>query len=218
LCALIPLAFTVYLIPGLWGAPLAGVSGFLPERKTLDFNIQDNLINIQANLGNGGAKENPNTIMPKKYTQNLKSELPGVVAFFDYEEALAAAKKSGKPVLLDFTGHSCVNCRKMERVVLSKPDVLKELSQHFIVASLYCDDKTDLLPNEQYTAKDGSKITTLGSKNLDLELTKFGAVAQPLYIFVDGDGNIIKNAGGFVADVPRFLNIIEEVKQAHQKK
>lgn len=218
LFALIPLAFTVYLIPGLWGAPLAGVSGFLPERKTLDFNIQDNLINIQANLGNGGARENPNTIMPKKYTQNLKSELPGVVAFFDYEEALAAAKKSGKPVLLDFTGHSCVNCRKMERVVLSKPEVLKELSQHFIVASLYCDDKTDLLPNEQYTAKDGSKIKTLGSKNLDLELTKFGAVAQPLYIFVDADGNVIKNAGGFVADVPRFLNIIEEVKQAHQKK
>jgi len=215
LFALIPLAFTVYLIPGLWGAPLSGVSGFLPERKTLDFNIQDNLINIQANLGSGGGGTDKNTVTPKKYTQNLKSELPGVIAFFDYEEALAAAKKTGKPVLLDFTGHSCVNCRKMERTVLSKPEVLKELSQHFIVASLYCDDKTDLLPDEQYTAKDGSKVTTLGAKNLDIELTRFGAVAQPLYIFVNADGSVIKNAGGFVADVPRFLNIIEEVKQAH---
>lgn len=218
LFALIPLAFTVYLIPGLWGAPLAGVSGFLPERKTLDFNIQDNLINIQANLGNG-SKENPNTVMPLKYTQNLKSELPGVVAFFDYDEALAAAKKTGKPVLLDFTGHSCVNCRKMERVVLSKPEILRELSQNFIVASLYCDEKqTQLLENEKYTAKDGSKIENLGQKNLDIELTRFGAVAQPLYIFVDGDGNIIKNAGGFVPDVQRFLNIINEVKEAHKKK
>ncbi|KAA5533252.1 thioredoxin fold domain-containing protein [Taibaiella lutea] len=217
LFALIPLAFTVYLIPGLWGAPLSGVSGFLPERKTLDFNIQDNLINIQANMGNS-SKDNPNTVMPQKYTQNLKSELPGVVAFFDYDEALAAAKKTGKPVLLDFTGHSCVNCRKMERVVLSKPEILRELSQNFIVASLYCDEKeTQLLENEKYTAKDGSKIENLGEKNLDIELTKFGAVAQPLYIFVDGDGNVIKNAGGFVPDVQRFLNIINEVKAAHKK-
>jgi thiol:disulfide interchange protein len=217
LFALIPLAFTVYLIPGLWGAPLSGVSGFLPERKTLDFNIQDNLINIQANMGNS-SKDNPNTVMPQKYTQYLKSELPGVVAFFDYDEALAAAKKTGKPVLLDFTGHSCVNCRKMERVVLSKPEILRELSQNFIVASLYCDEKeTQLLENEKYTAKDGSKIENLGQKNLDIELTKFGAVAQPLYIFVDGDGNIIKNAGGFVPDVQRFLRIINEVKEAHKK-
>lgn len=215
LFALIPLAFTVYLIPGLWGAPLTGVSGFLPERKTLDFNIQDNLINIRANLGTNDEAG----VMPQKYTQNLKSELPGVTAFFDYDEALAAAKKTGKPVLLDFTGHSCVNCRKMERKVLSKPEILRELSQNFIVASLYCDEKEAQLPeNEKYIAKDGSKIENLGQRNLDLQLTKFGSVAQPLYIFVDADGNVIKNAGGFVDDVPRFLNIINEVKAAHKKK
>lgn len=214
--AISALAFTTYLIPGLWGAPLAGVSGFLPERKTLDFNIHDNLINIQAN-GGGAVKAGDDGVRPVKYTDNLKSELPGVVAYFDYQEALDASKKTGKPVLLDFTGHSCVNCRKMERAVLSKPDVLRDLNQNFIVASLYCDDKTPLPENERYTSKDGSKIKTLGDKNLDLELTKYGAVAQPLYIFVDGNGNLLKNAGGFEPDVQRFMNIMKEVKDAHKK-
>lgn len=217
--AIAALAFTVYLIPGLWGAPLSGVSGFLPERKTLDFNLHDNILNLQANAGRGGNQEDAgDQIRPVKYTNNLKSELPGIQAFFDYDEALAAAKKTGKPVLLDFTGHSCVNCRKMERAVLSKPEVLRELSQHFIVASLYCDDKTSLPEGEQYVAKDGSKITTLGSKNLDLELTRFGAVAQPLYIFVDENGNVLRNAAGYNPDVQRFLTIINEVKEAHKKK
>jgi thiol:disulfide interchange protein DsbD len=216
--AIAALAFTTYLIPGLWGAPLSGVSGFLPERKTLDFNLHDNILSLQANGGGGSAKTDGNQVAPVKYTNNLKSELPGIPAFFDYEEALAAAKKTGKPVLLDFTGHSCVNCRKMERAVLSKPEVLRELSQNFIVASLYCDDKTELAENEKYTAKDGSKVTTLGSKNLDLELTRFGAVAQPLYIFVDADGNVIRNAAGYNPDVQRFLTIINEVKEAHKKK
>jgi len=213
--AIAALAFTAYLIPGLWGAPLSGVSGFLPERKTLDFNIHDNLISLQAN-GGGSSSVNKNAVAPQKYTENLKSELPGVPAFFDYEEALAAAKKMNKPVLLDFTGHSCVNCRKMERAVLSKPEVLRDLNQNFILASLYCDDKTPLPENERYTSKDGSQVKTLGDKNLDLELTRFGAVAQPLYIFVDADGNVLKNAGGFVPDVQRFVNIMNEVKEAHK--
>lgn len=217
LFALIPLAFTVYLIPGLWGAPLTGVSGFLPERKTLDFNIHDDLIKIQANIGSGGTSEKGNIVIPQKYT-DMESELPGVVTFFDYNEALAAAKKTGKPLFLDFTGHSCLNCRKMEGAVLSKPEILKELSQNFIVASLYCDEKNDLLESDRYTAKDGSNILTIGQKNLDIQLTRFGSVAQPLYIFVDGDGNVIKNAGGYDKDIQRFHNIINEVKEAHKKK
>lgn len=210
--AMISLAFTVYMIPGLWGAPLQGISGFLPERKTLDFNIHDNLISIQANT----ASTTETGIHPVKYTNTLKSELPGVPSFFDFDEALAASKKLGKPLLLDFTGHSCVNCRKMERAVLSKPEVLAELKKNFLVASLYCDDKTQMAENEHFKAKDGALITTIGGKNLELEITKFGAVAQPLYIFVDSDGNVIKNAGGFVPDVQRFLNIMNEVKAAYK--
>jgi thiol:disulfide interchange protein len=213
--AMIPLAFVVYMIPGLWGAPLSGISGFLPERKTLDFNLHDNLLKIQSTMPAQAGSDN--AVMPVKYADKLKSELPGIPAFFDYQEALEASKKTGKPVLLDFTGHSCVNCRKMERAVLSKPDVLRELNQHFILASLYCDDKTPLAEADQYVASDGSKITTLGAKNLDLQFTRFGSLAQPLYIFVDADGNVIKNAGGYDPNVARFMNIIKEVKEAHKK-
>ncbi len=217
--AMAALSFSVYMIPGLWGAPLSGISGFLPERKTLDFNIHDNLISLQANSGTGAAAADSGEVLPEKYTNRLKSELPGIPTFFDYEEALVAAKKMNKPILLDFTGHSCVNCRKMERAVLSKPEVLREIRANFVFVSLYCDDKTPLAEQEQFASKiDGAKITTLGSKNLELEITKFGAVAQPLYIFVDTEGNVIKNAGGFVPDVQRFLNIMKEVKEEFKAK
>jgi len=208
------LSFTVYMVPGLWGAPLTGISGFLPERKTLEFNLHDQLLRIESSGGTTASLEG-NEVMPQKYAGKLKSELPGIPSFFDFEEAKAAAKKMNKPILLDFTGHSCVNCRKMERAVLSKPEVLRELKQHFVVASLYCDDKTKLDPSEVYTAADGSLIETLGDKNLDLQLREFNSVAQPLYIFIDAEGNVLKNAGGYVPDVQRFLNIMNEVKEAH---
>jgi len=200
------LSFTVYLVPGLWGAPLRAVSGFLPKRTTLDFNIHDKLIEIQNKSGDV-------QVQPKKYTNVLKSELPGVTAFFDYHEALEASKATGKPILLDFTGHSCINCRKMERAVLSKPEILSELSQYFIVASLYVDETTPLPVEEQYKSEyDGKLITTLGAKNFDIEFTKYKSVAQPLYVFIDADENILMDAGGFVNDVERFHKIIQDVK------
>lgn len=215
--AIASLAFTVYMIPGLWGAPLSGISGWLPERKTLEFNLHDNIISLKR--GQVSVSSANSGVAPVKYTDNLKSELPGVDAFFDYEEALAASKKTGKPVLLDFTGHSCVNCRKMERAVLSRPEVLKELSEQFIVASLYCDDKTSLAEKERYVSKkDGSEITTLGDKNVDLEVNTYGEVGQPIYIFVDSEGKVLKKAGGYVPDVQRFLDIMKEVKEAYKKK
>ncbi|WP_118974497.1 protein-disulfide reductase DsbD family protein [Taibaiella koreensis] len=215
--AIAALAFTVYMIPGLWGAPLSGISGWLPERKTLEFNLHDDIISLKRGQVSGSSKS-LSEVSPVKYTENLKSELPGVDAFFDYEEALAASKKTGKPILLDFTGHSCVNCRKMERAVLSKPEVLRELSEDFIVASLYCDDKASLSEKEAYKSKDGNTITTLGDRNVDLEVNTYGEVGQPFYIFVDSDGKVLKKAGGYVPDVQRFLDIMKEVKSAYKKK
>lgn len=209
-------AFMIYLLPGLWGAPLTGISGLLPERKTLEFNLHDNLLKLQN--GQVTMSAGSTEAMPVKYTtgaDHLSSELPGVNAYFDYEEALAASKKLNKPVLLDFTGHSCINCRKMERAVLSKPEVLKELGTGFIVASLYCDDRQALWNGEIYTAKNGDKLTTLGEKNVDIEVNKYGEIGQPIYIFVDGDGNIIQKAGGYVDDVPRFLNIMKAVQEQY---
>ncbi len=212
--AMFSLAFTLYLVPGLWGAPLTMVSGFLPERKTLEFNIHDKLVELQANT----AKESAlGEHKPKKYTDRLHSEFPGIETYFDYHEALAASKALNKPVLVDFTGHSCVNCRKMERAVLSKPDILKRMRDEFIIVSLYCDDKTKLSESEIITGSDGKKITTLGAKNLELQYTKFNAVAQPLYVFVDSDGNIILNAGGYDPDIDRFHKVMDEVLSKFSK-
>lgn len=217
--AMASLAFTVYMIPGLWGAPLNAISGFLPESKTHDFNLKAQLTEIQI-AGSTGAHTTPNgtDIRPVKYTQNLHSELPGIVAFFDYHEALEAAQKTGKPVMLDFTGHSCINCRKMEKAVLSDPQILRTLKENFIVASLYVDDKTPLPADEQYRSElDGKLMKTLGDKNLDIELMKFNSVMQPLYVFITPEGEVIENAGGYVNDIPRFRNILHSVLEKYEQ-
>lgn len=215
------LAFTVYMIPGLWGAPLNGISGWLPENKTQDFNLEKL---IRSNQGSGkDSTQNNNTtgliIKPKKYTDILGSEIPGVETFFDFDEAVAAAKQMKRPIMIDFTGHSCANCRKMEAEVLSKPEVSSILHKDFIVVSLYVDEKIELPENEKYISKfDGSKIKNVGAKNLDFEATIANSNAQPLYIFTDQEGKIIKNAGGYEPDVERFLKILKEVKEEHKKR
>ena len=119
--AIIPLAFTIYMIPGLWGAPLNGISGWLPENKTQDFNLEK-LIRNNKNQSTDSSKTTL-LIKPKKYTDILASEISGVETFFDFEEGLLAAKQMHRPIMIDFTGHSCANCRKMESDVLSKEEV-----------------------------------------------------------------------------------------------
>ena len=158
-------------------------------------------------------------IKPKKYTDILASEIPGVETFFDFDEAVAAAKQMKRPIMIDFTGHSCANCRKMEAQVLSTPEVGNMLQKDFIVASLYVDEKRELPENEKYTSKfDGSKIKNVGAKNLDFEATIANSNAQPLYIFVDQEGKIIKNAGGYEPDVDRFVKILNDVKAENKKR
>lgn len=210
--AIAALSFTIYLIPGLWGAPLKGISAWLPEMKTQDFNL--NKIQVAAPAPSDGGME----VKPVKYTEFLESEIPGVHAFFDYEEGMEAAKKLNRPVLIDFTGHSCANCRKMEQEVLTDAEVTKRLQKDFVVISLYVDDKHRLPEAEQYTSKDGQKIKTMGDKNLDFEVNLTGNSAQPLYVFVDHDGKIIKDAGGYNSDIPRFVKILDEVSKAFKEK
>lgn len=212
--AVAALSFTVYLIPGLWGAPLKGISAWLPEMKTQDFNL-NKVQAVQYQSAEGKAA----TVKPVKYTDILESEIPGVEAFFDYDEAVAAAKELNRPIMIDFTGHSCANCRKMEQEVLTDPEVTKRLQNDFVVASLYVDDKKKLPEEEWYVSKrDGSQIKEMGKKNLDFEITLTGNNAQPLYIFVDTDGKIIRDAGGYNSDIKRFVNILEEVKAEYKKR
>jgi thiol:disulfide interchange protein DsbD len=209
------------MIPGLWGAPLNGISGWLPENKTQDFNLEK-LIRSNIVSGSDSVQNNNTTeliIKPKKYIDILSSEIPGVETFFDFDEAIAAAKQMHRPIMIDFTGHSCANCRKMEAEVLSKPEVSNSLHKDFIVASLYVDEKRELPENEKYTSKfDGSKIKNVGAKNLDLEVTLANSNSQPQYLFTDSEGKIIKNAGGYEPDVERFVKILNEVKVENKKR
>lgn len=214
------LAFTVYMIPGLWGAPLNGISGWLPENKTQDFNLEK-LIRSSAVKSNDTSyqKNAPAAVKPKSYTDILASEIPGVETFFDFDEAVAAAKQMKRPIMIDFTGHSCANCRKMEAEVLSKPEVSSLLHNNFIVASLYVDEKKELPENEKYTSVfDGSAIKNVGAKNLDFEATIANYNAQPLYIFTDQQGNIIKNAGGYEPDITRFVSILHYALAENKKR
>ena len=204
--------FALYMVPGLWGAPLKPLSGLIPPATTQDFNLD----NLQYSIGSNHsyASSNNNFVAPKKYIDKLKVPF-GLTAYFDLEEGLAAAKALNKPVMLDFTGHSCTNCRKMEEQVWKNEAVLKRLKEDFVLISLYVDESTQLPASEQYTNSKGNKITTVGEKNLDYEITKFGFNAQPLYMFLDLKGNPLSEVKyGYDSDIPKFIEHLYNVKKA----
>jgi thiol:disulfide interchange protein DsbD len=211
--------FAVYLLPGMWGAPLNGVSAFVPPLGTFDAFGGSNNPSPASNESN-------NSVKPVKYVSDMKIYEPpvvrnlGLVTFFDYDEALAASKKLKKPIMLDFTGINCVNCRKMESQVWSQPEVAKRLKEDFIVASLYCDINRIELPKEQqYFSKDlNAQVTTLGNKNADLQASKFGSNSQPFYFYVDENGNKLADEGySYNPDVQKFVDHLDKVKANYKK-
>ena len=218
--AIASFCFSLYMVPGLWGAPLNALSGFIPPATTQDFNLE----NLKYSIGNDNSTNsikqsgtNNKAIAPIKYIDKL--EVPfGLTAYFDLEEGMSAAKALNKPVMLDFTGHSCANCRKMEEQVWKNAEVLKRIKENFVLISLYVDESTELPLTEQYTNAKGDKIVTLGEKNLDYEITKFGFNAQPLYMFLDLKGNSLSEIKyGYDADVPKFIAHLDAVKAAFDK-
>ncbi len=179
------LAFMVYMIPGLWGAPCKAVSAFAPPVNTQDFNLNTKIVEA-------------------KYT--------------NYEEGMAAAKAQGKPVLVDFTGFGCVNCRKMEASVWTDPQVADKLTKDYILISLFVDDKTKLAEPIE-VEQNGQKRTlrTVGDKWSYLQSTKFGANAQPFYVAVDADGNPLTGSFSFKEDVPAYLDFLNKGLEAARK-
>ncbi len=226
--AIVTFTFVVYMIPGMWGAPLKGISGFLPHEGSQDFNLNRSLIDIRASLesgaGSGGGNKSDVAVpKPKKLVGILHSEIPGVEnVFFDYQEALAAAKAVNKPLMLDFTGHTCVNCRKFEKSVLSDPKVMRILRNDFVVASLYTDEKTKLPDNEHFDSKAiGTRVTNIGLLNQDLEAAHFNRNSQPYYIPVDNEGKALVSAGrGYdpKEDVDAFVKYLEGAKAEYAKR
>jgi thiol:disulfide interchange protein len=174
--ATIVLAFTVYLIPGMWGAPLRSVSAFLPPQETQDFDLYTaGLLAGKQTVTNDG---------PHKYADKFHAPLK-LNAYFDYNEGLAAAKKLNKPVLIDFTGHACVNCRKMEANVWPDKDVYKMISKDYVLIQLYVDDKSELAPADVVVTPEGRKLNTIGKKWSDLQARKFQSNSQPFYVLLD---------------------------------
>jgi thiol:disulfide interchange protein DsbD len=218
--AIFSFCFALYMVPGLWGAPLKLLSGFIPPASTQEFNLEDIRYKIDNLKTTGAAIGDKNTITappPVKYIDKLHVPF-GLVAYFDLQEGMAAAKLLNKPVMLDFTGHSCANCRKMEEQVWKNPEVLKRMKENFVLVSLYVDESTELPPAEQVTDSKGDKITTVGGKNLEYEVTKFGFNAQPLYKFLDLDGNPLSDVKyGYDPDVQKFINHLDAVKAAFEK-
>ncbi len=200
---LITFTFVVYMIPGMWGAPLKGLAGYLPPIGTQDFNYSSK---------NGGRLEG-NIAATPSYTESLS--LPqNLAGYLDYEEALGAARTLKKPLFIDFTGHGCVNCRKMEERVWSDPAILNLLKTEFVVASLYVDDKKTVLPpSGWFTSASGEKITLLGDKNAYIEEQYFGKTTQPLYCIIDENENLLQPALGadyFNFQIPPFKKFLED--------
>jgi thiol:disulfide interchange protein DsbD len=208
--------FVIYLIPGLWGAPLKGISGWLPPMETQDFDIT---AIVRNNSGIGGSENKGNIAETPKYL-NTALKLPhGLKGYFDYDEALKASKTLNKPVFVDFTGHGCTNCREMENRVWSDPEVLKRLRENFVIAALYVDDKVIELPmNEWYTNKAGREVKLLGKKNAEIQIDKFGQNAQPFYVILDGDGNSLVAPHAYDLDIASYIKFLDEGVDAYNKK
>ncbi len=211
--AIASFSFVVYMIPGMFGAPLKMLSGFTPPQATHDFDL--NQI-IRDNSGGGGFVEK--STHKAKYSEFL--HLPhGLTGYFDYEEGMEAAKKANKPVFLDFTGHGCVNCREMEANVWSDPQVVKRLREDFVIIALYVDDKTKLPKEEWYVSDyDGKKKKTLGKKNADFQIKKYNVNAQPYYCLLDLEGNLLVKPIAYDLNVNNFIQFLDQGKEKFNNK
>jgi thiol:disulfide interchange protein len=191
--AVLVFAFTVYMIPGLWGAPLKSISAFLPPMATQDFDLSP----IPGGTSANSAPAKQSTLVKKYAGSYTRIATRGLDAWYDYDQALQVSKELHKPILIDFTGFNCVNCRKMEADVWTDPRVFNHLQNNFILLQLVVDDKAELTSAEQFvSAYSGKKITTLGGKWSDLEASRFNANSQPLYVLLGSDGNLLVDAAG----------------------
>ena len=190
---LITLAFTVYLIPGLWGAPLKLISAFPPPQQY-----------SESPYGIGSS----NAVSSKDLPKGAKIGVHGIVIFDDYENGLAYAKSVNKPIMLDFTGHACVNCRKMENNVWSDSKVLPILKNDVVLISLYVDDKRELPVDKQFVTASGDKIETIGDKWTEFMISKYKTNTQPLYVLTDLEGNNLNTTTPTISyvGVEEYLN------------
>jgi thiol:disulfide interchange protein len=204
--AMIAFVFAVYLVPGMWGAPLKALAGYLPPLYAHDFNL------VAAKEGNSAG-----VCDPPRYAEFL--HLPhGLNGYFDYEQALNCARQQNKPLFIDFTGHGCTNCREMEANVWSDPQVLQRLRDDYVVVALYVDDKTVLPESEWYTSSYDNKVKkTIGKQNADLQITRLNNNAQPFYVLVGKDERVLVSPYGYNLSPENFVRFLDQGKGQYKK-
>ena len=192
--AIVVFAFVVYMIPGMFGAPLKGISGYLPPMSTQDYQVD-------------GTVKNPN--LNHKYGEFL--HIPhNMKGYFDLDEAIAAAKEENKPIFVDVTGHACNNCREMENRVWSDSRVMQTMQDKYIICALYVDDKTGLAEADYFVNERGVVMKELGRKNAAIAMERWGVNAQPGYVLLtpDGEAMLMPNTIGYEPDINAFLNYL----------
>ena len=175
--ALVSFAFAIYMVPGLWGAPLKAISAFSPPMNTQDFNLYENEVKAQ---------------------------------FMDYDAGMEYARQQGKPVMIDFTGYGCVNCRKMELAVWADQKVADIMQNDYVLITLYVDEKTKL-PEPIKVTENGQERTlrTVGDKWSYLQRSKFGANAQPFYVLLDNEGKPLNKSYSYDEDVNKYIDFLQ---------
>ena len=204
--SLITFAFVAYMIPGMFGAPLKVLSGYMPPLSTQDFIIPTART---VSTGVTGAADPLKMEGKPKYSDFLHFP-PGMEGFFDYEEGMQYARRVGKPVMLDFTGHGCVNCREMEANVWSDPAVWRILTNDYVIIALYVDDKKTLPESQWVRTPEGKTYKTLGKINAAWQIEKFGVNAQPYYVLMDNKGELLTVPRAYSLNISEFVRFLEE--------
>lgn len=208
--AIITFSFVVYLIPGMIGAPLKPLAGWLPPMESHSFDL-NKIIRENSNEANKSLCEEP------KYSDKLHLPL-GLTGYFDLDQAMKCSKDQNKPLFVDFTGHGCVNCREMENRVWSDKKVLKRLKEDFIVVALYVDNKViNLDEKDQYANAEGKKITLLSDKNNEIQTSQFKTNSQPYYVILDGDRKQMGESKTYDLNVENFIKFLEDGKAEFAK-
>lgn len=210
--AIVVFSFVVYMIPGMWGAPLKALSGYLPPVESIDFNLaKQNVVYTQ------GAEQHNNGYPAKKFTDMGLKHIDGIPGFFDLQEAMEYSKKVNKPVFIDYTGAACVNCREMEAVVFSDAKIRELLNNKFIFVSIYGDVKTEVAHQDWVTLPNGKVLKALGKINTNFIMEKYKVNAMPYYIIVDAQGNQIVPARGYDLDKQAFEQFLNNAVEAYEK-
>ncbi len=213
--AMASFTFVVYLIPGLFGAPLKSISGLLPPQSSQQFSISQPVV---YNNSNANISDKTSLCEEPKYADFL--HLPhGLKGYFDYDQALRCSREQGKPLFIDFVGHTCANCKDMEAKVWSDPRVLERLRNNFVIVALYVDDRTELPQAEWVTSKvDGKVKKTIGKRNADFQISRFNINGQPYYVLTDGNEQTLAEPRGYNTDIDAFIQFLDRGVEEFNKR